>query len=175
MLTGRPPFQAATPVDTMLLVLEQDPVPPRLLNPQADRDLEMIAPASACRSRPTCAIPRPPPWPTTSRPTSPASRSRPAAAGCPPGRRRLFRETHHAAVLENWGLLWMWHSLALLVLCLADQRAPVARRHDSPGPTCLLWTRRPGRLGGDLLGAAAARRAGDVRRAADRPRLGRRA
>src|SRR5206468_7777123 len=30
---------------------------------------------------------------------------------------RVFRETHHAVVLENWGLLWMWHSLVLLVLC----------------------------------------------------------
>jgi serine/threonine-protein kinase len=38
-LVGRPPFQAATPVDTVLLVLEQDPPPPRLLNPQVDRDL----------------------------------------------------------------------------------------------------------------------------------------
>ena len=43
LLTGRPPFQAASPVDTLLMVLEQDPVPPRLLNPRADRDLEMIA------------------------------------------------------------------------------------------------------------------------------------
>jgi serine/threonine-protein kinase len=32
---------------------------------------------------------------------------------------RLLGETHHAAVLENWGLLWMWHSLALIVLCSA--------------------------------------------------------
>ena len=31
---------------------------------------------------------------------------------------RWFRETHHATVLENWGLLWMWHSLALLAACL---------------------------------------------------------
>ena len=31
---------------------------------------------------------------------------------------RLFRETHHAALLENWGLLWMWHSLVLLIACL---------------------------------------------------------
>ncbi len=43
MLTGRPPFQAASPLDTVLLVLEQDPVPPRLINPKVDRDLEMIA------------------------------------------------------------------------------------------------------------------------------------
>ena len=31
---------------------------------------------------------------------------------------RVFRETHHAAVLENWGVLWIWHSLVLLVACL---------------------------------------------------------
>jgi serine/threonine-protein kinase len=29
----------------------------------------------------------------------------------------LFRETHHATVLENWGVLWMWHSLVLLIAC----------------------------------------------------------
>ncbi len=43
MLTGRPPFQAATALDTVFLVLEQDPLPPRLLNPRVDRDLELIA------------------------------------------------------------------------------------------------------------------------------------
>ena len=42
MLTGRPPFQGATPVDTLLLVLDQDPVRPRLLNPKVDPDLELI-------------------------------------------------------------------------------------------------------------------------------------
>ena len=30
----------------------------------------------------------------------------------------IFRETHHASVLENWGLLWIWHSLVLLVACV---------------------------------------------------------
>jgi WD40 repeat protein len=42
MLTGRPPFQSATTLDTLLQVLERDPVPPRALNPQAPRDLEVI-------------------------------------------------------------------------------------------------------------------------------------
>ena len=51
MLTGRPPFQAASPVDTVLMVLEQDPVPPRMLNPKADRDLEMIC--LRCLQKPT--------------------------------------------------------------------------------------------------------------------------
>jgi serine/threonine-protein kinase len=31
----------------------------------------------------------------------------------------MLRSTHHAAVLENWGLLWMWHSLVIFILCAA--------------------------------------------------------
>jgi hypothetical protein len=42
MLTGRPPFKAATPVDTVLLVLSEEPVPPTRLNPKAPSDLETI-------------------------------------------------------------------------------------------------------------------------------------
>jgi serine/threonine-protein kinase len=52
---------------------------------------------------------------------------------------RWFRETHHAAVLENWGLLWMWHSLALLVICLVTN-ALQFRGVRSPGPYVALWT-----------------------------------
>ena len=42
MLAGRPPFQAANPVDTMRMVIEQDPPVVRVLNPGVDSDLEMI-------------------------------------------------------------------------------------------------------------------------------------
>jgi len=116
MLTGRPPFQAAEVVDVLLMVLEQDPVPPRVLNPLVDRDLEMIT--LRCLQKPPDL-----------RYASAASladdleaylRDEPIAARS--GRfvhvlARLFRETHHASILENWGLLWMWHSLVLISVC----------------------------------------------------------
>jgi serine/threonine-protein kinase len=115
-LTGRPPFQAASPVDTVLMVLEQDPVPPRALNPKADRDLEMIC---------LRCLQKPPDLRYASAEllakdlnaylhdesiSARSGRFAQVIAG-------WLRETHHAPVLENWGLLWMWHSLALFGIC----------------------------------------------------------
>ena len=90
---------------------------------------------------------------------------------------RVFRETHHATVLENWGLLWMWHAAVLLVMCLVTNWLHAQR---CEWPECARAVavraavgRRAGAVGADLLEAAASHRAGDGRRAADRPRLGR--
>jgi serine/threonine-protein kinase len=138
MLTGRPPFQAATAVDTVLLVLEQEPLPPRLLNPRADRDLEMIA--LRCLQKPPAL--------RYQSAKALADDLRAYLADEPIAARsgafsqvmaRWFRETHHATVLENWGLLWMWHSLALLIICLVTNWFQY-RGITSPRPYVVLWT-----------------------------------
>jgi WD40 repeat protein/tRNA A-37 threonylcarbamoyl transferase component Bud32 len=41
-LTGRPPFRADTPLNTITQTLHDEPVPPRKLNPKVPRDLEVI-------------------------------------------------------------------------------------------------------------------------------------
>jgi serine/threonine-protein kinase len=116
MLTGRPPFQAPTPVDTLLLVLDQDPLPPRLLNPGVDADLEMIC-LKCIQKEPELRYA--------------SARALAAdldaylhgeALSVRSGRlvsvfNRTFRETPHAVVMENFGLLWMVHSVLILLLC----------------------------------------------------------
>ena len=42
LLTGRPPFRAASPMETIAQVLHQEPAPPRLLNPRIEIDLQTI-------------------------------------------------------------------------------------------------------------------------------------
>ncbi len=42
VLTGRPPFEARSPAETMMAVLADDPTPPRRLNPRLHADVETI-------------------------------------------------------------------------------------------------------------------------------------
>jgi len=120
LLTGRPPFQAAHPVDTLLLVLEQEPVPPRDLNSTVDRELELIC--LKCLQKPADLR-----YPSAAELSADleAYSAGETITATPSGLRfflsRLFRETHHADVLENWGKLWMWHSLMIFSLCLVTQ------------------------------------------------------
>lgn len=42
LVTGRPPFQAASSAETIKQILESDPIPARTVNPTLDRDLDTI-------------------------------------------------------------------------------------------------------------------------------------
>jgi WD40 repeat protein len=42
LLTGEPPFQAATPLETLVRVRNDEPVPPHRVRPGVDRDLETV-------------------------------------------------------------------------------------------------------------------------------------
>ena len=135
MLTGRPPFQAASPVDTILMVLEQEPVPPRVLNPGADSDLEMIA--MKCLQKPTdlryqdaaSLADDLEAWINHETISARSSQFTDVLS-------RAFRETHHASVLENWGILWMLHSAVVLVLCLLTN---VLQWRDAAAGTSSRW------------------------------------
>ncbi len=137
MLTGRPPFQAPSPVDTVLMVLEQDPLPPHLLNAKADRDLEMIS-LRAIQKPIELRYPSAEALANDLRAFLSGDAISARSGGFSQVIARLFRETHHATVLENWGLLWIWHSVVTLVLCLATnilKWSSVAERW----PYVLLW------------------------------------
>ncbi|MBS0211243.1 MAG: serine/threonine protein kinase [Planctomycetes bacterium] len=137
-LTGRPPFQGSSPMETVLLVLEQEPLPPRLINPKADRVLELVA--LKCLQKPAELR-----YPSAA---ALADDLRAFLADEPIAARsgqfsqvlaRWMRETHHATVLEHWGLLWMWHSLALVLLSVATNWLQW-RGVGAPWPYVLLWT-----------------------------------
>ena len=116
-LTGRAPFVAESSMELVMLVIEQDPSPPRALRPSLDRDLEMIV--IRCLQKPidlrydsaTALADDLDAYLADEKVSARSGQMGQVVA-------RLFRETHHAGVLENWGLLWMWHSLALLVACV---------------------------------------------------------
>jgi eukaryotic-like serine/threonine-protein kinase len=137
-LTGQPPFTAKSPVELALKVLEQDPVAPRVLSPRIDRDLEMIT--VRCLQKP----------PDLRYSTAAAladdleafMRDEPVMARSGQFAQviaRFFRETHHAPVLENWGLLWMWHSLILLIACVLTEMIQWSGTHQR-WPYAALWT-----------------------------------
>jgi serine/threonine-protein kinase len=113
-LTGQPPLVADSPLELMMRVIEQDPLPPRFFRPGLDRDLEMIV---------IRALQKPIDLRYESA-TALAADLEAYLADEPVAARsgrftqviaRVFRETHHAPVLENWGTLWIWHSLALWI------------------------------------------------------------
>lgn len=119
-ISGRPPFLGTNPVDTVMMVIEQDPVAPRVFNPKCDRTIEMIA--MRCLQKPSDL--RYPSAEELAHDLDAFLNDESVGAGI--GRfsqviGNLLRETHHAGVLENWGVIWMWHSLVLLITSLITE------------------------------------------------------
>ena len=171
MLTGRPPFQAASPVDTLLMVLEQDPVPPRLLNAKADRDLEMIA--LKCLQKPPDLR-----YPSADALADDLTAYLDGRSGLGPQRRvhagdvaAVPRDASCADPGELGPVVDVAQRRAVRALP-GDELAVVAGNRE---PLALSFGvgRRTGRVGADLLVAAAALGAGHIHRAADRASVGR--
>jgi len=140
MVTGRPPFQAPTPVDTLLLVLDQEPVQPRLLNPKVDPDLELIC-LKCLQKQPDLRYQSAGELAADLEAylhNEPLSVRSGGLWGLASLLNRMLRETHHAVVLENWGLLWMWHSVTVFGMCVLTN---VMLWMDVRGPLwyLLLW------------------------------------
>jgi eukaryotic-like serine/threonine-protein kinase len=137
-LTGRPPLVANTPIELMLKILEQEPTPPRVVDPRIDRDLEMIV---------VRCLQKPPDLRYGSAELLATDlraflNDEPVAARSGQFAQiiaRWFRETHHAPVLENWGLLWMWHSLVLMILCILTAALQWSQTRNR-WSYALLWT-----------------------------------
>jgi serine/threonine protein kinase/tetratricopeptide (TPR) repeat protein len=102
MLTGRPPFKAGSPIDTVRQVIEQDPVPPRQFEPRVPLDLETIC--LKCLEK------------------DPAKRFAAAAELADDLRRFVHDEPIHARPTPAWERAWKWGkrrktTVALLAVC----------------------------------------------------------
>ncbi|WP_020471094.1 serine/threonine-protein kinase [Zavarzinella formosa] len=157
-LTGRPPFVAGTTLETIRQVLEQEPLPPRLLNHAADQDLEKIT-LKCLQKRPSER------YSSASELAADLKRyldGEPITARSVNLFERLHRELHrnqHEAKLRPWGAGIMWlgaiifaAQTATSILLMAGVFQPVAFW----GPRIILfvligfWLRRYG-FGNGLL------------------------
>jgi hypothetical protein len=137
LLAGRPPFQAATALDTILQVLEFSPERPRSYNHQVDPSLEAIC--LKCLEKE--------PRDRYASAENLAEDLRAYLQGAPvlaDGSARLrvlrllMRESRHAEVLARWGRVWLWHAAQIFLLFLVTNVlvwADVVR----PWPYVALW------------------------------------
>jgi serine/threonine protein kinase/tetratricopeptide (TPR) repeat protein len=88
LLVGRPPFRAGNPIDTIRQVVEQEPVPPRQLEPRLPLDLQTIC--LKCLEK------------------DPARRFATASALADDLRRFIDGDPVHARPTPGWERAWKW-------------------------------------------------------------------
>ena len=99
LLVGRPPFKAGNPIDTIRQVIEQEPVPPRQLEPRVPHDLETIC--LKCLEK------------------EPARRFSSALDLAEDLRRYAVGDPIHARPTPTWERAWKWGKRRPLAVALA--------------------------------------------------------
>ena len=118
VLTGRPPFRAGTPLETLVLVRDAVATPPSQLNPKVEPPLEAI-----CQK---CLEKRPEDRYQTAEAL--ADDLEAYVAGDPVAAyatdtssylmRVLLRQTRHVEVMAQWGRVWLAHAVVVMIACL---------------------------------------------------------
>lgn len=116
LLTGRAPFQAASVMDTLKQVIEQEPVPPRRLNSVIHSDLEIICLKCLSKSQESryqsadALVDELDRFlngqPIQAKPSTVLARTWST----------VISETRHTEVLAMWSRVWWWHAGLVFVL-----------------------------------------------------------
>jgi len=137
LLTGRPPFRGESVQETLRLVEEQSPEPPRVHNPRVDRALEAICLkclAKAPKDRYLSAE-------SLAEDLAAYIRGEPVRADHGTASRLfavILRETRYTEVMTLWSRIWMGIAVAYFLICLAKSLL-VWFGVQSHGPYFAIW------------------------------------
>jgi eukaryotic-like serine/threonine-protein kinase len=137
LLTGRPPFSAATLLATLDQVRQEAPQRPRVHNPRVDRSLEAICLKCLSKDRGER-------YPSAEALADDLERfldGRPVFAGQGSASRWvgvMLRETRYTEVMTRWGGVWMGTAVVYFLVCLAKSLMLWSKVEDH-GPYFIIW------------------------------------
>ena len=137
LLTGRPPFRGESIQETLRLVEEQRPEPPRIHNPRVDRALEAIC--LKCLEK--APKDRYPSAESLAEDLAAYLRGEPVRADHGTASRlfgSVLRETRYTEVMTLWSGVWMGIAVAYFFICLAKSLL-VWFGVQSHGPYFAIW------------------------------------